>query len=233
MDLSESVIIRAKNMSLPLQKNAPFFLVLFQRRTLIVWLEQHLPWLSLLSFIIGILIAKYSNAFAQGIGNVVNTFVDGYSYVAPLVIYLILTPSLLKLATDENRGKRFAYRAVYWFAKARLLACLFAIFFTAILFDLPLRSGGGSLKQAITEATESLLWMVTNSVYFYAIFASLVTVVIVSRNDKWSHRLAKGVDLIEHFGEFIVPFVLLAMLAFGAYLTVLPEIIHQASPKEL
>ncbi len=198
-----------------------------------IWLEKHLPWLSLFSFIIGLLLAQFLPEFAQSIGAVVEAFVQSYSYAAPIAIYLILTPSLLKLLTDEHRGKRFAYHAIYWFAKARLAASLFAIVLTALLFDLPLISRDGDLQQAATEAAESLLWMVTHSVYFYAIFASLGSVALILRSPRWSHRLAQGVDLIEQFGEFIVPLVLVAMVAFGAYLTVLPELLQQQLGAEL
>jgi phage-related tail protein len=36
------------------------------------------------------------------------SFIDGYSYFAPVAIYLILVPTLTKLFLSEARGKSFA-----------------------------------------------------------------------------------------------------------------------------
>ncbi len=202
-------------------------------KRLLTLLEYNLPWLSLLSFVLGILIASHSTPFAYSINQFVTAFIDSYTYIAPIAIYLILTPTLLKLLADENRGKRFATYTILWFANARLLACFYAIIFTTVVFDLPFQTGSADFYQALTDAFYSLIWMLTHNIYFYAVYASLITIIIALRFKRLTHFLAHGIDVIEYLGAFIVPLVPLIMLAVGAYVTILPEVIQQTIGPEL
>lgn len=155
------------------------------------------------------------------------SFIDGYSYFAPVAIYLILTPTLTKLLLSEARGKSFAKYTIKWFVVARMIACVYGAIWTAIAFDLPMFSSADGLLDAIKESLSSLGWMLTHSVYFYAIYASIITVFIAYRTPKLANKLAKGVDLIEYLGQFLVPIIPFLMVAIGAYVTVLPEVLEK------
>lgn len=189
--------------------------------------ERHLTWLSLVCFTIGVFWANQSLGFAHFISGLMEGFIDGYSYIAPIAIYLILTPTLIKLVSSATHGKRFATYTIIWFAKVRLLACLYAVIVTAVVFGLPLYSQAEGFGEAVMKSLDSLGWMLANSVYFYAVYASLITVAIVSRFPKPAAFLAKGVDLVEILGRMIVPIIPFMMLAVGAYVTILPSILEE------
>ena len=183
--------------------------------------------MSLISLTIGIFWADQSSAFAYSVSDAMESFIDGYSYFAPVAIYLILVPTLTKLLLSEARGKSFAKYTIKWFVVARIIACVYGVIWTAIAFGLPLYSSVDGLSDAIKESLSSLVWMLTHSIYFYAIYASIVTVFIAYRVPKLANTLAKGVDLIEYLGQFIVPIIPFLMMAIGAYVTILPEVLEK------
>jgi hypothetical protein len=196
-------------------------------------MERHLWWLSLLSLTIGIFWADQSSAFAYSVSNAMASFIDSYSYFAPVAIYLILTPTLTKLLLSETRGKSFAKYTIKWFVVARAIACVYGVIWTVIAFDIPLYSNVDGFAHAIKESLSSLGWMLTHSVYFYAVYASVITAVISLRFTKAANTLAKGVDLIEYLGQFLIPVIPFLMVAIGAYVTVLPEVLEKSLGSEL
>jgi hypothetical protein len=190
-------------------------------------LERHLSWISPACFLIGIFLADQSNEFAVLISGLMESFIDGYSFIAPVAIYLILTPTLIKLFSSATQGKRFAAITILWFAKVRLLACLYAVLVTAVIFNLPIYSQAEGFLDAMSDSMVSLGWMLTHSVYFYAVYASLLTVLIVMQMKRTAAVMAKGVDLVEYLGKIIVPIIPFMMLAVGAYVTILPSILEE------
>lgn len=188
-------------------------------------IEINLAWLSISFFALGVFLAMYSNNISDTITNLMESFIDGYGSFAPLVIYLILTPSLIKLFSTEGNGKRFATHVLLWFSGMRLLACLYAVLITSLVFGLPLYSGAGSFGDAIWEALTSLGWMLTQSPYFYAVYASIFTVLVAMRIPPMANVLGKGVDVIEFVGQGLIPVIPLMMLGIGAYIAVLPDIL--------
>ena len=104
---------------------------------------------------------------------------------------------------------------------------------TAIAFGLPLHSAVDGLSDAIKESLTSLLWMLSHSVYFYAIYASAVTVFIACRIPRLAEFLAKGVNLIEYIGQFLIPIIPFLMMAIGAYVTILPEVLEKSLGADL
>jgi Na+/H+-dicarboxylate symporter len=73
--------------------------------------------------------------------------------------------------------------------------------------------------------------MVTHSTFFFALYASIITVLLASRLRRLRTILEKCSDGIESLGEYFVPVVPFFMLAVGAYLFDLPSIIatHEIS----
>ncbi len=189
--------------------------------------------MSLVSLLIGIFWADQSPEFAHAVSDAMESFIDGYAYFAPVAIYLILTPTLTKLLSSEARGKDFAKYTIKWYAVARIIACVYGVIWTAIAFGLPLYSSVDGLSEAIIESLISLWWMLTNSVYFYAIYASIITVFIAIRTPKLANTLAKGVDLIEYLGQYLVPIIPFLMVSIGAYVTILPEVLAESLGPEM
>lgn len=196
-------------------------------------IERHLWWLSLISLLIGIFWADQSKTFAYYVSNTMESFIGGYGYFAPVAIYLILTPTLTKLFISETRGKSFAKYTIKWFAIARLIACVYGVIWTVIAFGIPVFSPLDGFGSALKESVTSLGWMLSHSTYFYAIYASLVTVFIALKIDNLGKFLSKGVELIEYLGQFLIPVIPFMMVAIGAYITILPEILNNELGPEL
>lgn len=147
--------------------------------------------------------------------------VDAYGVVAPLVIYLILAPSIIKmLHHDGGRAGHFAVDALFWFARVRLAACLFGLFGAAIVFRVPLSTGdelhpwtmlGDTIRQLGTLLTESS--------YFVAIGAAIVTVVALGRSTHPLVRWFVSIPLaIERAGNVMVYAVPPLMFLVGIYI---------------
>jgi len=190
--------------------------------------EQYSPVVGVLFFLLGIGIASKSATFAEIIDQGMSGLIDVYQYLAPIAIYVILTPSLTKIiATNRGNGAKFVGNTLFQFAELRLLACIWGVIFTAIVFGLPLYINGtlGFAGSAL-RTLESTGWMLTHSPYFFAIYAVLFTVVISLKITKISIFLNKAVEGIETAGRYLIPLVPFFMLAIGAYLYYLPQSIQ-------
>ena len=190
----------------------------------LLFAEKGLPWLSLVFFVLGVLGARQSRSFALFVSGGVEQFISAYGYIAPVVIFLILTPTLLKLFLIKGEARSsVATLTIRWFVGARILACLYAVVATALLFGMPFYEGGANLAQAVKESLVSIAWMLTHSVYFYAVYASIACFAVLLRFRQAAAFVSQGVDLVEYLGRFLIPFVPLFMMGIGAYLTLLPE----------
>lgn len=193
---------------------------------LLGWLERLLVLLSVFFFIGGIIIAKYSESFTNAIANGANAFVSGYGYVAPLAIFLILSPSLSKLFTSKT-GKFGSY-AFGWLALRRLLACVWAVIFTVIIFGFPLLPEGHvSVGVAFAAAMKTVGKMMITSPFMIAIWVGLV-IAVVSIKVKWIYNLLdKFLAGFEALGQHFVLVVPLFMMAVGAYVYGLPSAVSE------
>jgi len=191
--------------------------------------EKYVPLLSFIFFILGAMIARVSASFAHGVDKGMSYFIDSYGYFAPIAIYLILTPSLIKILTSCcNNGKKFVRYMIGWFAGTRLVACLWGVIFTTIVFGLPLFiNHTTTFSSAFIKAAKSLGWMVTHSTYFYAIYASLITVGISLKAEKIARLFSGCSNIIERLGKYFIPIVPVFMLAIGSYISYLPLSIKQ------
>ncbi|MCP4406201.1 MAG: dicarboxylate/amino acid:cation symporter, partial [Gammaproteobacteria bacterium] len=190
-------------------------------------IEKYIAVLSILAFATGCWLANLSEGFARQVDGIVNSFIDGYGMIAPTVIYLILTPSLTKVFTSIGKGgKGFVARMMIWFAGTRLIALLWAVLFTTVVFDLPwISQDTSSFSQALSTSMGDLGWLLTHSVYFYAIYASLISVTIALKVDWLAGFFSRGVDLIEYMGSHLVLLVPVFMLGIGSYVAYLPSAI--------
>ena len=104
-----------------------------------------------------------SGAASDGLSNIVSTsaeaFIDGYGYGAPFLIFLVLAPVLSRILSTRRRGK-FGVYVISWLAGTKILALLWAVLFTVVVFGLPILpqdsvSVGGALNRDCPDQTDS------------------------------------------------------------------------------
>lgn len=187
-------------------------------------MKKYLPLVSVLFLFSGFAIASVSSAFAGGVNGIMSAFIESYGYVAPVAIYFILTPSLGKILLDKNFGKRLAVRIVLWFAKIRLLACLWGAVITTVAFGLPFYVNTDLNLWSSTLAALGLVKSaMLHSPVFYALYAALITVAISSKVKGIQDALNRCASGIETFGEYFVYVIPVFMFVIGAYLYSLPQ----------
>ena len=188
-------------------------------------IEQWLPVLTIIAFILGIFGAKYFPVLSDVIDSQMNMFLDIYGFIAPFAIYFILTPSLARiLSSSTGKGGKFATYAVIFLSVRRFFSLIWAVIFTVIIFDFPLVVGGTSnFWPSIEQSVTSLGQMMFESPYFYAMYAAIVTIIIARKLDRINRILFKTATLIETAGQFLVPVVPLFMLVIGIYVYGLPR----------
>ena len=120
------------------------------------WLEKYLLILVIGGLFAGIGVAHFSQPVVDQVDSVINVFMDLYDLVAPVAIFLILTPSLARLFSTRTMG-RFGLYVISWYAVRKVLACLWAIVFILVVFRIPiLPQGSLSLGDGITQTVKSL-----------------------------------------------------------------------------
>jgi len=190
---------------------------------------KYLPIWSCASLLVGILLASAMPTLGEAVQGAMSRFVDAYAYIAPVAIFLILAPSLAKLLLiPDGNGKRFAGHAILWFATLRGAACVFAVVVTSVVFGLPLYINGtvglgGASLRALTILGNAFLY----STYFYAVYASLIAVFISLKVSTVATALTKCADGVERVGGWLVPVVPVFMLAVGAYIYQLPQVLNE------
>jgi len=190
-------------------------------------LEKKLPAFIVLAFIAGIFLAKFSLKFASIINYGISSLIDGYGFIAPLAIFLILAPSLAKIISSKRQGKFGGY-AIRWLSFRKILACLWAVLFTALIFRFPFFPDHDmALKEALIKTFSSLIYIATHSPYFIAIWASIIVAFVSLKIPGLFNILNRGVRGMEYLGRSLQMLIPLFMLAIGAYVYSLPKNINQ------
>lgn len=207
-----------------MKRGADFQVLLNYYSDFLKLLEKILPFLAVGFFVLGILLASHSEGFARGIERIMSGMISYYGYFAPVAIYLILTPSLTKILIHNNKQeKKFISYAVGWLSLRRVLACVWAVVFTTLVFGLPLYINGGiSFQEAVLKTVKPLGWMLLHSPYFYALYLSIFTVILSTRVKKISYLFETIAGQIENLGKHFILLIPLFMLAIGAYVYYLP-----------
>ncbi len=149
--------------------------------------------------------------------------VDAYGSVAPFMIYFILAPSLLRIV--QQNGAMFSLFTALWYARLRILACLFAILAVSVAYDLPLTvdGAGAGMGSSLTASLGTLGKMLTQSPYFFAIYASILTTPLLwRRRGRFVEAFTSLPDLVERLGEALTHVVPLFTLLVGVYVANLP-----------
>lgn len=195
-------------------------------------LEKYIVVLTVFSFIAGILVASLSKNFVSIVNSIVSGFIDLYGYLAPLAIFIILAPSLTRLL-NSNAG-RFGSYAVIWLGLRRLLACLWAVVFTVIIFGFPILPNRGlALEEALMSAFSTVVRMSYTSPFLLAIWIGIITAILSVKIPRlsWLNKLLDRASTgLENAGQFFVPLIPLFMFAIGAYVYGLPDSVGDLNP---
>jgi hypothetical protein len=190
-------------------------------RRLINWMQGFMLALTIGGFIAGIASALFSSRVSAVITKGMSVFVDGYSFVAPLAIFVILASSLARIV--ELRKGRFASYAISWFARRRLFACLWAAAFTSMALNLPASTDSSQgLAEASWQTLKSLGWLATHSSYFLAMYVAIAAVIVSTKVKRLARLLNRCAGWLEASGEFFLPLIPLFMFSVGAYIYRLP-----------
>ena len=191
------------------------------------WLEKYLLILVIGGLFAGIGVAHFSQPVVDQVDSVINVFMDLYDLVAPVAIFLILTPSLARLFSTRAMG-RFGLYVISWYAVRKVLACLWAIVFILIVFRIPiLPQGSLSLGDGITQAVKSLGEMAATSTYFWALYAAVGVSLISTKIPILNSALEKAMDLVETAGSYLMPAMPVFMFGIGAYIYGLPDHVQE------
>lgn len=186
------------------------------------WFEKYLVLTTVLGFIGGIFVAKYSQGFSNGVNIIISNFVDGYALIAPGVIFIILAPSLARMFLTR-RESRFGGYVIKWYLFRKFLACLWAILFTVVIFGFPfMPERSPSFLQALKETFHSLGEMALHSTYFWAMYLSIAVAFISTKIRFIFKGLEKTLQGVEVGARYFLPLIPLFMLAIGAYIYGLP-----------
>ncbi len=157
-----------------------------------------------------------------------DVIVGAYGTVAPLVIFCILAPSLLRIQQQGGAdGRQFSVYAVLWFAKLRLYACLLAVALVSAVYTLPLFGGGSVEDSAFTTPFLSVGNTLLRSPYFFAIYASIIAAVLLwNRQGRLVRAFSQLPEMVEKLGEvctFVVP---VFTFLVGIYVITLPQVLE-------
>ena len=83
-------------------------------------IEPYLPAITIAALVVGGICAKFSPKVSDTVNAIVSSVIDGYGYVAPVAIFLILTPCLAKLIRTKE-SSRFTGYVLGWLAGKRAL----------------------------------------------------------------------------------------------------------------
>jgi len=182
-----------------------------------------LPLVSILALAGGIFLGAISETLSDAVNRTVSTFVDGYGFFAPVLIFLVLAPALSRIFSTKQKGK-FGLYVIGWLSLTKVAAMLWATLFTAAVFGLPMfPEHSASIGGALAHTSNSLMSTAIQSHLFWAIYASIVTGVIAARVKRLANLLEKGVAGIEHVGQYLQPLIPVFMLAVGVYIQSLPK----------
>ena len=187
------------------------------------WFEKWLLVLVLGGFISGILVASVSQPVIDQVDSTINMFMGLYDYLAPVAIFLILSPSLARMFATRKTGK-FGLLVINWFAIRKILASVWAIIFVLAIFRIPfLPQGAVSLGDGLGQALSSVGDMMLTSTYFWAMYAAVAVSLVSIKVERLTRLLENIMDGVETLGSYLLPLMPVFMFGIGAYIYGLPD----------
>ncbi len=183
-------------------------------------------------FVAGVVACSHWPVVGHYADQVMNGVVNGYGYLAPVVIFGILAPSLSQVLRLAEQ-KRLIVNSFLWLARKRLVSCLFGTAATAVLFSLPLLpSHNVNCWETLVKTLQNLAYLATHSPYFYALYISVAAAFISLRVNWLKNIFEHIVEGIETLGTFMSYAVPALMFCMGAYVYQLPEHLKESLPAE-
>ena len=181
------------------------------------------PLISVLALAAGILLGTVSDTLSNAVNSSAEAFIDGYGKGAPLLIFVVLAPALSRIFSTRREGA-FGVYVISWLAATKILAMLWAVLFTVVVFGMPLISENSvSITGALAQTSKSVIHTLIHSSFFWAIYAAIAVSFIAVRFKLLSTVLEKGVTAVEYGGQFLQPLIPVFMLAVGVYVQSLPQ----------
>ena len=191
--------------------------------------ERYAVFYTVLGLVFGMLMGTLLPSASVGT-SVLEQILDGYGTIAPVIIYVLLAPSLLRILRHDGPGggSAFTFHAVLWYCKQRVLACLFAVVLASAAYGLPFRNHVDlTLGDALRSSLAQLASLAARSHYFYAIYAAVLSAVVLRRSrSSWVRRLARVPEVLEVFGQGLIYIVPILTLLCGIYVVSLPGFLH-------
>jgi Na+/H+-dicarboxylate symporter len=164
--------------------------------------------------------------FALPLTRLLEIISDVYGTVAPVLLYFVLAPSMLKMARHSGGGRAwFPLQTVGWFATARLAACVLAIVVVSLVYHLPLVEHGKAARMSDLVASLGVLGRtMTESRYFFAIYAALGTLLLLWKREGWLiQKFIELPELVEMFGRLLTRVTPLFTFLMGLYIMNIPR----------
>ena len=180
---------------------------------------------------VGVLLAKYIPQVLETANFLVSNLIDGIVFLAPFAIFVILAPSVAKMMKARKESS-FAGFVIVWFGLTRILAGVWAALFTVLILRLPFlptsEAGALNIGMVFQENLIVLKDLLLKSVFFRAIWISIIVGVIAYYKEKLYNQLQKAAGTIENLGDYIEPAIPVLMLLLGAYIYSLPQELAQS-----
>ncbi|MBF0568471.1 MAG: cation:dicarboxylase symporter family transporter [Nitrospirae bacterium] len=194
-------------------------------------LEALMPVIAIVCLFFGILTAKSSFAMSSYVASWLSSLIDCYKYASPLVIFLVLAYSLSYIF-KESRGE-FAARAILFFFKTRLIACIWAVVFTSLCLRLPLlpRAFNGSFSE-FSGSVITLMSSLSRNAFSYAIVLAVLVSLLSNKFTSIYKIVSVPTRLIEKFGDILFPLIPVFMFMVGVYIYSLPDEVNNIMIKE-
>lgn len=165
------------------------------------------------------------------LAHIFRVIVDIYGLGAPLILFFILAPSLLRIVRHgESAGALFSIYTTLWFAKVRIVACLAGIAAVSIVFQLPLlgKQAHFNGNQLVTSLS-IFVRTATESRYFYVIYASILTTLLFRKSrSRIVEKFVAIPEFVERLGMVLTHVVPLFTFAMGLYVATLPRVLEES-----
>ena len=175
--------------------------------------------------LLGLLVGAWL-ALGPAIGSAAQALIGFYELVAPVLIFAILGPSLLKLLRhDRGDLRRFTVFTVAWFSVLRLLVCLVAAGAVVAVYRLPW-AGGKTPGMAVPWL--SLLTLAENRYLLTFAAACLAAWLLRHRDGPVVQLFLNLPDYVEAAGNLLTRLTALFGFLVGVYIISLPDMLLTA-----
>ncbi len=200
-------------------------LITFYKKYISIFVISALP--------LGILAAKYIPWFVKIADGAISKLIDGISFLAPVAIFLILAPSIGQMIRARKESG-FGGFVIFWFGLTRVIAGIWACIFTSLILGLPLLPKQNSIHFSTIFYQQLIVLkdLLFKSVFFWAIWISIIVGVYAYYNKNIHSFLKRGSGAIENFGNYIEPWIPLLMFVLGGYIYSLPQTLNHSLSSE-